>query len=56
MTREQLDAMQAAAMRRLVEYINRAAAQHLRAMRERGGGGGEKSTHISRARAHLGDA
>lgn len=54
MTREQLDAMQAAAMKRLREYINRIAAQHLRAMRERGGG--EKSTHISRARAHLGAA
>jgi hypothetical protein len=38
MTREQLDAIQAAAMRRLVEYINRAAAQHLRAMRKVSGG------------------
>ena len=35
MTREQLDAMQRAAEKRLAEYINRAAAQHLRAMRER---------------------
>ena len=34
MTREQLDAMQAAAMKRIVEFINRSAAQHLRAMRE----------------------
>lgn len=54
MTNEALDAMQAAAMRRLVEFINRSVGQHLRAMRERGGG--EKSTHISRARAHLEDA
>ena len=35
MTPAQLDAMQAAAMKRLVEYVNRSAAQHLRAMRER---------------------
>jgi len=34
MTRAQLDAMQAAAMRRLVEQINRSAGQHLRAMRK----------------------
>lgn len=33
MTREQLDAMEAAARKRLQQYINRAAAQHMRAMR-----------------------
>ena len=35
MTPAQLDAMQAAASKRLAGYINRSAAQHLRAMRER---------------------
>jgi len=35
MTQQQLDAMQAAASKRLAEFINRSAAQHLRAMRER---------------------
>lgn len=30
-----LDAMEAAARKRLAEWINRSAAQHLRAMRER---------------------
>jgi hypothetical protein len=34
MTSAQLDALQAAAMKRIVEFINRSAAQHLRAMRE----------------------
>jgi hypothetical protein len=34
MTPAQLDALQAAAMKRIVEFINRSAAQHLRAMRE----------------------
>ena len=38
MTHEQLDAMQAAAMRRLVEWINRSVGQHLRAMRKVSGG------------------
>ena len=34
MTQQQLDAMQAAASsKRLAEFINRSAAQHLRAMR-----------------------
>ena len=33
MTPAQLDALQAAAMRRIVEQINRSAGQHLRAMR-----------------------
>ena len=36
MTPAQLDAMQAAAMRRIAEFINRSAAQHLRAMRRNG--------------------
>lgn len=54
MTNEALDAMQAAAMKRLAEWVNRSVGQHLRAMRA--GGGGEKSAHISRARAHLEDA
>jgi len=35
MTPAQLDAMQAAAMKRLREWINRSAAQHLRAVRGR---------------------
>lgn len=35
MTKEALDAMEAAARKRLQEFINRSAAQHLRAMRER---------------------
>lgn len=35
MSREQLDAMEAAARKRLAEWINRSAAQHLRAMRKR---------------------
>lgn len=34
MTPAQLDAMQAAVMKRIAEFINRSAAQHLRAMRE----------------------
>jgi hypothetical protein len=34
MTPAQLDALQAAAMKRIAEFINRSAAQHLRAMRE----------------------
>jgi hypothetical protein len=34
MTPEQLNALEAAALKRLAEYINRAAAQHLRAMRK----------------------
>ena len=32
MTTEQLDAMQAAAMRRITEQINRSAGQHMRAI------------------------
>lgn len=35
MTKEALDALQRAAEKRIPEYVNRAAAQHLRAMRER---------------------
>lgn len=35
MTKEQLDEMEAAARKRLAQFINRSAAQHLRAMRER---------------------
>lgn len=34
MTAAQLDALEAAARKRLAEYINRMAAQHLRRMRE----------------------
>ncbi len=34
MTQQQLDAMQAAASKRLTEFINRSAAPHLREMRE----------------------
>jgi hypothetical protein len=33
MTKEQLDEMEAAARKRLAQFINRSAAQHLRAMR-----------------------
>lgn len=35
MTTEQLDAMQAAALRRIAEHINRSAAAHLREWRKR---------------------
>lgn len=35
MTPEQLDALEAAAIKRLAEFINRSAAQHLRAWRAR---------------------
>jgi hypothetical protein len=34
MTPEQLDALQAAAMKRLIRWINRSAAQHLRQMKK----------------------
>lgn len=35
MTPAQLDAMQAAAQARIREFVNRSAAQHMRALRER---------------------
>lgn len=37
MSKEQLDAMEAAALKRVHEWINRSAAQHRRAIRERRG-------------------
>ncbi len=37
MTQAQLDAMEAAALKRLQEFINRSAGQHQRAMRKKWG-------------------
>jgi hypothetical protein len=38
MSKEQLDAMEAAARKQIVEWVNRSAAQHLRAHKAKFGG------------------